>query len=85
MHSILVRINGLKYNFWKQNQFGQARFSDNRDSNYWTVFYKMKNLGCSREKDFVRINQSIRHWDYPNLSLLSYMNISSMGVPNSFS
>ena len=34
MHSILVRINGLKYNFWKQNEFSLSRFSDNRDSNY---------------------------------------------------
>ena len=44
-------------------------------SNYWTVFYKMKIFDCSWEKEFNWINQNIRHWNYPNLSLLSDMNI----------
>ena len=36
--------------------------------------------GCPWEKEFVRINLSIRHWNYPILSLLSGTNISSMRV-----
>ena len=60
-HSILLRIQGLKYNFGKQNQFGQSRCSDNQYSNFWTVFYKIKKFICSWENEFVRISRSIRH------------------------
>ena len=42
-------------------------------------FYLMKNADCSREKDFVRINQSIKHSNYPNLSLFLERNMISMG------
>ena len=85
MQSILVRINVLKYNFEKQKSIWLVKCSDNRDSNYWTVFYKMKIFDCSCEKKFVRINRSIRPWNYPNLSLLSDTNIKSMGMTGSFS
>ena len=30
-----------------KNQYGYSRSSDNRDSKYWNVFYKMKKSGYS--------------------------------------
>ena len=51
MHFVLVQINELKYNSWKQKSIWLVmRYSDNQDSNYWTVFYKVKKFGCSSEK-----------------------------------
>ena len=52
--SILVRINALKYNVGKQ--FRWSRYSDNQDSNYWTVF-GLLNVDCSCEKEFAQINR----------------------------
>ena len=38
-----------------ENQFGSSRCSDNRDPNYWTVFYKMKVFDCSSGKKLPNI------------------------------
>ena len=40
--------------------------------------YLMKNADCFWEKDFVRINGSIKHWNNRNLSLVLETNVSTM-------
>ena len=84
MHSILVRINGLKYNFGKQKSIWLVKVF--RYSRFKLLdFYRMKNVACLLEKEFLRGKGSIRHWNYPNLSLLLDTNISSMVVASPFS
>ena len=40
----------------------------------------MKNVVCSWEKKFDQINQSLGHWNYSSVSLLSDTNINSARV-----
>ena len=48
------------------------------------TFYKMKSVVVMGKK-IDRISRSMRHWNYPNLSLLSDTNINNMGVASSLS
>ena len=80
LDSVLVRINELKYNFGKQKSdflvkmFRQSRFQ------LLDCILKNKQFWLLMGKIFFRINRSIRHWNYPILSLFSDTNISSMEV-----
>ena len=46
-------------------------------------FMKKRYVHCLQEKECIRTNRSIRHSNYPNLSLLSDTNKSSMWVASS--
>lgn len=39
------------------------------NSNYWKTFYIIENVDISWEREFVRKNRSIRHWNDPDIHL----------------